>query len=219
MTEAAQSKTAILSPLPKLPARRTTFCSQVAVDACTAYLERTRQDLLYNLYREEGVQHTHLYYETAWTILQELEKANFVVPEEAVGKLDLAIEISRRLRAANGMPEFPVQGRPLAADPENLPPLINLPLDDYTLKRGALTQEQADRILAKTYKERPALWFAMAEEYRNDLLMSATAEFMALMEQVVIAEFPEDKQLWAPGDLRTEAVRRIYKMCGIEETG
>jgi hypothetical protein len=207
----------MLTSLPKLQPRRTTFCNQHVMDACVAYIERARQDLLYELLREEGAHHTHEYYEVAWKIVAELAEANYAVPDEPVGKLDLAIEISRRLRAANGMDEFPVQGRPLAADPENLPPFISLPIDEGTARRGKLTQEQVDRILARTYQQRPELWFALAEEYRNDLLMSATSDFLLLMGQIVAAEFPENERLWKPGELRLEAVRRIYEMCRFGE--
>ena len=199
MTETAKNPSGVLSPLPKLLPRRTTFCNRHVMDACVAYLERNRQDLLHRLLHEEGVHHSHEYYELAWEILDELQAANFAVPEEPVGRLDLAIEISRRLRAANGMSEFPVRGHPLSADPAVLPPLLSLPIDEGTQRRGELTQEQVDRILAQTYKERPDLWFALAEEYRNDLLMSATADFLNVLYQIVATEFEEKQRPWKAG--------------------
>jgi len=207
-----------LRALPVLPVLRPDFCGQEAADKAVSFLERDRPDLLLELLAEEGRYRTDLYAERAWEAADAAVEAGAGVPATPLGRLGFALELSRRLRAAYGMAEMFCAGRPLAARPgDPLPPLPALGIGDGTRRRAGLTQEQADRLLQQAYAARPELWFALAEECRYDLPMQATADILALFEHLAAAEPGAARNSWTAGELRLEALRRLYKLCALDD--
>lgn len=207
-----------LQPLPRLKVLRDTWCSQDTVDRAADYLQQNNPDLIRELLLEEDGPRAPAFFNIVYEILDYLAEEGVELPAMPLGKMDLACELSRRLRKANGLFDVPPRGKPLAAGPDQpLPPLLKLAIDEDAARRGTLTQELTDRVLQIAYEKQPALWYALAEEYRNHMRLYATDEFPALLAQLMTTEYGDKKSVWTEGELYTEAVRRIYEMCGIKD--
>jgi hypothetical protein len=58
---------------------------------------------------------------------------------------------------------------------------------------------------------RPQLWYAVAEEYRHDILLYSVGELRVIAHKEL---GPVD--YWTESDLFLEAIRRIYVICGLD---
>lgn len=212
------SDSTALHPLPVLPVLRGAWCDQATTDAAISFLEKNKSELLLELLAEENGPRLSSYLNIAYEALEEVEAGGAALPATGLGKIDLIYELSRRLRRAYGLVDVPPLGTPFAAGPDKpLPPLVRLAVSEGAARRGDVTQEMADHALQVTYERRPDLWYALAEEYRLQMRLFAVDEFRALLQKVLDEEYGPRKNNWTDGELFMEAVRRIYKMCGIEE--
>lgn len=178
-----------LLPLPDLPVRRETFCTQGVVDQATHYLVRQHPELMKRMRLEDFAGTDTDLSDAAWGLLEALDanaaEIGLAVPINPVGRLDLACEISRRLRSAYGRRDRKARGKPLAETADQLPPLCSLQLDERPKRR--LTQEQVDILLQASYAAHPELWFAVAEEYRIDLRLDANSRFRSVLRDALLA--------------------------------
>jgi hypothetical protein len=144
-----------------------------------------------------------------------------------MGRYDLVSELIRRMRRAHGLPDRLPRGEPLAPGMEGpFPPLIEMAVQDSTKKNG-ITQSFADDALQMAYRQRPDLWWALAETRNTDIDVGQRAEFDAFLRQLLEAEFADrvaavdasgvmgqNPQLfWATWILQREARRRLDEMC------
>ncbi len=205
-------------PLPRLTPLRETWCSQQQVDAACDFLSRQKPEMIRQFVQHEDAERLSEYFDFAYEILDTLAEGGVDVPPTQLGKIDLMCELSRRICQAYGLPEFPPRGQPLAAGPDQpLPPLAKLNIDPGGASRGNFTQEMADSVLAKAYADRPDLWYLLAEEHRHDMRLFAGDEMRALLGRDAQQSFPDKWNDWTPNELFIEALRRIDKMCGIDE--
>ena len=203
--------------LPELEVRRGIYCSQQVTDRAIDFLQANNPELIQELLVEEGAQRAWPYFNVAYEVIDYLTEAGVEVPTTSLGKMDLISELSRRLRKAYGFAEVEPRGKPLAAGPDHpLPPLINLEIDEASIRRGGLTQAITDTLLQMAYDKRPDLWYAVAEEYRFLVLPYAIEEFRALLKQIAEAESIPTANHWTMSELTSEAARRIYAMCEIK---
>ena len=215
-----QHECAAVPPLPRLKVVRDTWCSQQLADNAADFLQAHKPDLIQELAAEERGERLSEYFNVVYEILDALNEAGQALPATMLGKVDLACELSRRVRNAYGYAELKPKGHPLASGPDQpLPPMVNVPIDEGTARRGNLTQDAVDKILAQTYQRRPDLWYALAEEYRHQMRLFAVDEFQQLLADVAGAEFGDKRNNWAEGELYLEAVRRLHRMCGIDGGG
>jgi hypothetical protein len=216
--EKSRENPVALRALPVLKVLRDTWCSQQTADAAIDYLQAHYPALLQELLVEEEGSRSAAYLNAAYGILDTLSEDNVELPAAPLGKMDLMCELSRRLRKAYGFFDVPPRGRPLAAGPDQpLPKLPGLPVSEGSARRGKVTQEMADRVLQSCYDKHPALWFALAEEYRNQMPLYAVDEFRDVLARLVSAEDEDKRNVFTENELFIEAVRRIYVLCGIEE--
>lgn len=204
-----------LQPLPRLKVLRDTWCSQDTADRAADYLQANNPGLIREILLEEGAERNSEYFNLAYEVVDYLTEAGLDVPATLLGKLDLACELSRRIRKANGKSALTPRGKPLAEGPGKMPPLSALPISEGAARRGNVTQELADKILNKAYVAQPDLWYAVAEEYRHLICIYATDEFRKLINELVAAEFGETKNMWTASEMFSEGIRRIYHMCEI----
>ncbi|MEZ0223671.1 MAG: hypothetical protein ACAH83_03895 [Alphaproteobacteria bacterium] len=205
-----------IQPLPRLKVLRDTWCDQDTVDRAADYLQANNPDLIREILLEEGAERNSEYFNLAYEVVDYLAMAGVADPATPLGKLDLACEISRRIRKANGKSELTPRGKPLAAGPNvPLPPLAPLAVSEGAQHRGNVTQEMADKVFGIAYKQRPDLWWAFAEEYRHLMCLYAVDEMRALIGKILKEEYGPMKDGWTEGELYIEAVRRVYKMCEI----
>ncbi|TAL27083.1 MAG: hypothetical protein EPN97_18160 [Alphaproteobacteria bacterium] len=206
-----------IRPLPRLKVLRDTWCNQDTADRAADYLQQNNPDLIRELLLEEGAERNNEYFNLAYETIDYLAEAGIGVPDTLLGKLDLACELSRRIRKANGKTDFVPRGKPLGEGPDKpLPSMPALEISEGAARRGNVTQELADKILKHAYEARPDLWYATAEEYRHLICIYATEEFRKLINDLVAAEFGDTKNMWTPGEMFSEGIRRIYSMCGIK---
>jgi hypothetical protein len=203
--------------LPHLKVLRETWCTQQQVDQATDYLQAHNPALIRDLLQWEDMERFSEYFGAAFAILEFLAARGVDVPATQMGKVDLMCEISRRLCAANGFKDFPPRGHALGPGPDKLPPLIVLPVDPERARRGSLTQEMVDSILAETYQLRPEVWYALGEEQRSDMRLFASDAFMGALGSAMQGIPAEKINGWTQGELFHEGLSRLYKMCGIEE--
>lgn len=206
-----------VQPLPHLPVARDAWCPQADADRAIDFLQANNPELIAEILLEEGASRSSEYFNVSYEALDYLSEAGQPVPATLLGKLDLAYELSRRIRKANGMSDLKLRGTQAGQGPDKPAPLPSLAISDGAAKRGNVTQELADRILKLSYDQRPDLWFAASEEYRHDICIYATDELRETLRKIVDAEFGPTKTNWTAGEIYIEAVRRIYKMCGIDE--
>ena len=205
-----------LPELPELPVLRETFCTQEIMDEATSFLEENNPGLLLELRAEECSRRTQAFMNVAYEILEYLEEAGADLPETPLGQVDLIFELSRRIRAACNLPGIAPRGRPLAEGPgKPLPPLARTDIDAAS-KRAGITQDMADRVLQAAYEKRPDIWYGVSEEYRREIRLFATVELRELLRGVIAAEYPAMADPLVVGEFFLEAIRRIYKMCGID---
>jgi hypothetical protein len=209
-----------LPPLPDLPVRRETYCSQNAVDQATRFLVRRHEDLLQQM-RQEDCNGYHMdRSEAAWELLEALQAGatDIDMPAGLIGRLDLACEIIRRLRKADGRQDLRPRGIPLGEAPDRLRPLCGLDIAKQRMRR--LTQEQVDDVLQVSYAANPELWFATAEECRIDLQLDATQRFRSALQTTLLECIPgvgiENFTLLAPSEIYHEAMSRIIRMCRLD---
>ena len=217
--EKSRENPAALHPLPGLKVLRDTWCSQQTADKAIDYLQAHHPALLQELLAEEEGRRSAAYLNVAHGILDALAEEGVELPATSLGKMDLMCELSRRLRKAYGLFEVPPRGKPLAAGPDQpLPKLPRLAISEGAARRGKVTQEMADRILQSSYDEQPALWFALAEEYRHQMHLYAVDAFREVLARLLAGAVDKDQRnVFTENELFIEAVRRIYAMCGIEE--
>ena len=142
------------------------------------------------------------------------------LPDGHLGMLDLMCELSRRIRKAYGMRELLPAGKPLAEGPyKSFPPLVNLQIREWfeSPLGGNITQEIADEALGFAYQRRSDLWFAVAEEYRNDMFVGALDEFRTVIYRIVVGDFPDKNNSERSSRLVIEAARRISRMCVLDD--
>ena len=204
-------------PLPHLPVLRGTWCPQADTDRAIDFLQANNPELIAEMLVEEGASRSSDYFNVAFEVLDYLSEAGQPVPATLLGKLDLAYELSRRIRKANGLSEFRLRGTQAGEGPDKPAPLPSLAVSEGATKRGNVTQELADKILKLSYDQRPDLWFAASEEYRHDICIYATDELRETLRKIVDDAFGPTRNNWTAGEIFIEAVRRIYKMCGIDE--
>lgn len=167
-----------VNPLPVLPVRRETYCSQRMADQIIGLVEQRRPDLLGRVLQAEWEVRPGTYQRamgalTAW-VEKEASK-EVTVPQTFMGWVDLASEVSRRIRKAHDLPDLEDQGKPLAPGLEGpFPPLIDLDISPHTEKQG-VTQEMVDRVLRILYQERADLCFVLADEARLDVPLQMAA--------------------------------------------
>lgn len=216
---------ASLLSLPSLPVYRENYCSQDQTNNLIELIEQEDPALIVNLSIAEkranaAWKHGDSIYQKSIVpivnFLRQKQKEEQSVPETRLGMLDFLYEISKRVRAAENFPLFPVFGVALAPSLEGpFPELIDRPLDaphrDSFLgltvdgqQQPGLSMAEMDAILRKAYSERPAIFFEHAEQ--NRYLVKNPEIQRELSQLLKINERP---------DLLAELNLRITKMCKI----
>jgi hypothetical protein len=110
-----------------------------------------------------------------------------------------------------------LDGRPLAAGPGlPLPPLIDMELSPTTLELG-LRPWMVLFVLKATYRARPDLWYGTGEWARFCEVQEPRDALRELVGATLAAKFPEASGPRAKAAVFSEAYRRIYRMCGMED--
>jgi hypothetical protein len=224
--------------LPHLAVFQDKYCSQLVVDKAVAHLETHRQDLLKQLYERAG-RAIEEFQETTSKVdrylLEESTSGRLEMPVTYLGRLDLSFEICRRFESAFGiMPfskrnqNFPsegtrweitfftVKGAPLGPSEEGpFVPMPNLPLESSSKEEG-ISQDAADYILQRSYKEHPKDWYELAETYRRSMQLFLkgfpTYEYR---EEVFGGTMNEAKFRRVGFILSLEAIGRLRTMCNL----
>ena len=110
-----------------------------------------------------------------------------------------------------------LDGRPLAAGPDQpLPPLIDLELSPTTVEVG-LTPWMVLLVLKSTYRARPDLWYGTGEWARFLEVQEPRDALRELIGATLAEKFPQASGPRAKAAVFSEAYRRIYRMCGMED--
>jgi len=159
----------ILKELPRLPVIRKEYCSQKITDDAIDYLFEHHPDLLLRIVEDENPNRVGTHYEAYQKAIYTLQKSeDVIIPDHDIALIDIAYELSRRIRIAYGMNEIEVQGRPLAPSIEGpYPELIKKPIGRYTKKDG-FTQKKVDSILEDFYQANHKLCYVHSEQFRRD---------------------------------------------------
>ena len=125
---------------------------------------------------------------------------------------DLFHEALRRIIKMCGL-----DGRPLASGPDQkLPPLIKMALYSSTLALG-LTPTMVNLVLLDAYRSRPDLWYGTGEWARGLGTADSQGALRQLLGETLVARYPEARGPRVRQAVFSEAYRRIYKMCGMED--
>jgi hypothetical protein len=189
-------------PLIALPVLCSDFCDQETTDRLLAMIWEAQLEDLALMAREEQ--------QTFPSNRDEIyRKRSYVVEEfflehgaEALARVnsDVAIvhlmnECSRRLRAVQGLHKFPVFGHPLAEKIDGPYPELTAPeTHEYAqLETGPVTADIINRVCGRAYREKPELFYALAEELRLSMLTySVTNRIRAHIKAVIVAEGLEE---------------------------
>lgn len=162
-----------INPLPVLNVVRNIYCSQETTDMIVDHLERNAKDLLYRCMVDEVPVldiRNEAYSCLIAYVLDQVSK-DIQVSFSDMAMVDLAYEVSRRIRKAYDLPEVAVIGEALApsiAGP--YPNLINLEISDRTHGLG-LTQDAVNEILEILYVKHSDIWFSICESKRRNLIL------------------------------------------------
>ena len=213
-----------LLPLPELPMRRETYCSQKMADYAIGVLWKKSAETLREMIGEESSARYYEYRNACWGVIEFLRYTGLYegpLPDGHLGMLDLMCELSRRIRMAYAMTELLPAGKPLADGPYgSFPPLMRLETRDavQSASGGNITQHIADQALLFSYERRMDLWFAVAEEHRNQMFVGAADEFRGVLRRIVEDKFPDANLPERASRLYMEGLRRLYRMCELEDS-
>lgn len=182
-----------------IPVLREDFISQKDIDEIHTYLWERHPDLILSVAEYEFENYGPNYRERIGIILdflKTLDPGEIPLPKTNPGRLDVMYELSRRIRHANNMPEWPIHGRPLAEkydgyipEPPSLPIQENILYKKFPEQR--ITQEMTDRILSAVYKENPRLFYDFTEAIRHAMIVYWDVD-KALREVFIKCANPED---------------------------
>lgn len=208
-----------LKPLPKLPVIRDEYCSQEMADNIIDYLVNQFPKRIEKIIEDELPSRTGIHYgaysDAIGCVTEAIEKGLFPNLTK-LGYIDLAYELSRRVRKACNLPSIPILGHPLADTPNGpFPKLIESSKKDQCL--DDINQENIEEVLTKSYELDSNIWYLYSESIRRDvglyfpsfLLQSS---IKAASQKVFGAK--SMKQVHENG-LYREASFRCYMMCGI----
>lgn len=110
-----------------------------------------------------------------------------------------------------------LDGHPLAAGPDQrLPPLVEMELAATTLALG-LTPAMVSLVLKSAYRARPDLWYGTGEWARGHGKQEPRDELRELVGAELVELSPESSGPQVRQAVFSEAYRRIYRMCGMED--
>lgn len=213
-----------LNPLPVLPVLREEYCSQEFADEAIAYLEQSFADRLLLLRDEEQVTRLNNYYKRLSSAVEPIlpgrAPVGIQLPTSQLGFVDLANELSRRLRYAYGLPSVRKQGISLASSLNGpFPILESISISDETRNAG-FDQRTIDALLSESYRNRPDLWFNLSEACRSNVLIySVTGEFEKHLGDTAVElglRLPEAHFI-PLSYCMSEAIKRLRKICKIGE--
>ena len=157
----------ILRNLPKLDVEREGYCSKKMTDEVISYLERNAREKLLDCLGDEDRDPRDVHHKSYSSIIEFVSKEaskEIDVPKNHIGMVDLAFEITKRLRFANNYKAPVVIGQPIA-------PAISGPyLEMVSLPIGSRTAdiEKIDRVLDAFYLRQKELCFALSEGLRKN---------------------------------------------------
>jgi hypothetical protein len=110
-----------------------------------------------------------------------------------------------------------LDGQPLAVGPgQKMPPLIEMDLYPSTVALG-LTPAMVNLVLRDAYRSRPDLWCGTGEWARGLAPVDAQSALRQLLGDMWVARYPEAGGPAIRQAVFSEAYRRIYRMCGMED--
>lgn len=199
--------------LPILPVSSGAQVTQDVVDALVLHLEEKQPDLIAALVASEKIPRDYAFYDASNQILacvRDEAGKHVAVPEHSVAQFDFLYELSRRARAAAGVGEAPVLGKPLRPGQE----LPVLPVDEATTRLG-VTQEIFDSMIAQVFKTEPQLFIELAEHSRRNMpIWAAESRFRAHWEPLLPPELTLNALI--KSRMMMECRKRLRTACGIE---
>ncbi|MGH1377175.1 MAG: hypothetical protein ACRBCK_12635 [Alphaproteobacteria bacterium] len=193
--------------LPKLPIVRDGYCSQEMIDTIVDHIVKNHRDLLLKVITEERPTRVGIHYQEYAILIGNIRKeAAVALPEHDIGFIDIAYELSRRVRVAYDMEEVPVSGKPLASSIEGpYPELISKSIGKYTEQAG-FDQKTVDSILTEFYAANHEECYVRCEMYRCD------QDLFAGYSPALRVMLPEAQKSEAHR-LGTELALRLGAMC------
>ncbi len=198
--------------LPVLPVSSGAQVTQGVVDVLVKHLEESRPALVAALVESEKTARDFAFYDASnliFAYVRDEAGKHVTVPENSVGQFDFLYELSRRARAAAGVGDAPVLGKPLRAGQE----LPNLPVEEATLRLG-VTQEIADRMIGQVFKTDPQLFQELAEHSRRNMpIWAAESRYRAHWEPLLPPELTLNALI--KSRMMMECRKRLRAACGI----
>ncbi len=201
-----------LLPLPVLPVERDEHCSQEMTDAIISELEKNYKDALTDVFFAENESRTFVHHEPYINIIADvMEKVSktMPLPTDYLGLIDLAYELSRRIRKAKGLADIPTEGFELQDVPEWV-------LDE----RLSIDKDVALKILQDAYEANPELWFIYGEGLRRDMPLFVEDQLGVLITNhalTLLADAADDWRLIFA--LRRSAGASVMNACGLKKAG
>lgn len=199
--------------LPVLSVSAGSQVTQGVADALVRHLEEKQPALIAALVASEKIPRDYAFYDSSNQILAYVRDEagkHVAVPENSVAQFDFLYELSRRARAAAGVGEVPVLGKPLRAGQE----LPVLPIDEATKQLG-VTQEIFDSMIAQVFKTEPQLFHELAEQSRRNMpIWAAESRFRAHWEPLLPPELTLNALI--KSRMMMECRKRLRAACGID---
>ena len=201
-----------LRPLPVLPVERDEYCSQQMTDDIISELEKSYKEALTDVFFGEIEERTFVHLEPYTNIIIDVMESvaeKMDVPTDYLGLIDLAYELSRRVRKAKGLSDIPTEGFELQDVPEWV-------LDE----RLSIDKDLAVRVLSEAYDDDPALWFAYGEGLRRDMPLFIDDQVGLKIKNRLNALLPDTSEDWKiVFSIRRSAGASILKACGLTKAG
>lgn len=198
--------------LPVLPVSDGAHVTQNVVDALVRHLEENQPALMAALVASEKIPRDFAFYDASnqiFVYVRDEAGKHVAVPENSFGQFDFLYELSRRARAAAGVGEPPVLGKPLRPGQE----LPVLPLEEATLRLG-VTQAIFDSMIGQVYKTDPQLFHELAEHSRRNMpIWAAESRFRAHWEPLLPPELTLNALI--KSRMMMECRKRLRAACGI----
>jgi hypothetical protein len=199
--------------LPVLPVSDGAYVTQNVVDALVRHLEENQPALVAALVASEKIPRDFAFYDASnqiFSYVRDEAGKHLSVPENPVGQFDFLYELSRRARAAAGVGEAPVLGKPLRPGQE----LPVLPVEEATLRLG-VTQAIFDSMIGQVLKTDPQLFRELAEHSRRNMpIWAAESRFRAHWEPLLPSELTLNALI--KSRMMMECRKRLRAACGID---
>lgn len=165
-----------IKPLPRLPIEQDLYVSQEQVDQLIDYMIETQPVYMRQVVDDDvGEKRGGFHYMAYCDVIYNAKKAagdTQPFPETDLGLIDLAYELSRRIRKAYGAPEYLTVGQPLAPTPEG--PYPDFPEIDVERAKQQEELDISDDEVIKTvkhfYRENGFTAYVVGESMRKDQL-------------------------------------------------